>query len=105
MPKDRIATCEDQEPCCVTFQSFFRVFKNLEDIQRNGGKWLEGSRQEGRSPKRWSGLWGSNPCPRLGKPLYYHCTKPASEQRRAPGAYAPGAFRNCRERALPRATA
>jgi hypothetical protein len=25
----------------------------------------------------WSGLRGSNPCPRLGKPLYYHCTKPA----------------------------
>jgi hypothetical protein len=24
-----------------------------------------------------SGLRGSNPCPRLGKPLYYHCTKPA----------------------------
>src|SRR2546427_5909422 len=27
----------------------------------------------------WSGLRGSNPCPRLGKPLYYHCTKPASD--------------------------
>ena len=26
---------------------------------------------------RWSGLRESDPCPRLGKPLYYHCTKPA----------------------------
>src|SRR4030095_13442522 len=26
-----------------------------------------------------SGLRGSNPCPRLGKPLYYHCTKPATQ--------------------------
>ena len=29
----------------------------------------------------WSGLRGSNPCPRLGKPLYYHCTKPARRLR------------------------
>ena len=33
--------------------------------------------------KVWSGLRGSNPCPRLGKPLYYHCTKPASDDRGA----------------------
>jgi hypothetical protein len=31
-----------------------------------------------RRKRLWSGLRGSNPCPRLGKPLYYHCTKPAS---------------------------
>src|SRR5437899_3028885 len=29
--------------------------------------------------RSWSGLRGSNPCPRLGKPLYYHCTKPAHD--------------------------
>jgi len=34
-----------------------------------------GSNRGGR--RCWSGLRGSNPCPRLGKPLYYHCTKPA----------------------------
>jgi hypothetical protein len=34
----------------------------------------------------WSGLRGSNPCPRLGKPLYYHCTKPARDVRLKPDA-------------------
>src|ERR1700681_4012331 len=35
-------------------------------------------RNDPESEVKWSGLRESDPCPRLGKPLYYHCTKPAS---------------------------
>ena len=38
---------------------------------------MDGGVDGGVSRRCWSGLRGSNPCPRLGKPLYYHCTKPA----------------------------
>jgi hypothetical protein len=32
----------------------------------------------------WSGVRESDPRPRLGKPLYYHCTNPASGSRQSP---------------------
>ena len=44
-----------------------------------------GQPSHGIAGEGWSGLRGSNPCPRLGKPLYYHCTKPA----RRPTLYRP----------------
>ena len=33
--------------------------------------------QRSGSIKKWSGVRESDPRPRLGKPLYYHCTNPA----------------------------
>ncbi len=51
------------------------------DRSENNGDILDTrNAPNGRTCERrslWSGLRGSNPCPRLGKPLYYHCTKPA----------------------------